>query len=54
MISQPGKETIAVDLLLNPSRTKGNQTIKFGQLIEYNTRNIMNKMRWGNYSQNLC
>ena len=27
MISQPGKETIAVDVLPNPSKTKGNQTI---------------------------
>ena len=27
-------------MLPNISRSKGNQTIKFGQLIEYNMRNI--------------
>ena len=27
-------------MLPNISRSKGNQTIKFGQLIEYNIRNI--------------
>ena len=31
------------------SRSKGNQTIKFGQLIEYNIRNIYLK----NYTQNV-
>ena len=35
MTSQLGKQTIA---LLNISRRKGNQTMKFGQLIEYNIR----------------
>ena len=40
MRSQPGKQTIAIHTLLNISRTKGNQTIKFGQLIKYNIRNI--------------
>ena len=40
MRSQPGKQTIAIQTLLNISRTKGNQTIKFGQLIKYNIRNI--------------
>ena len=27
-------------MLTNISRSKGNQTLKFGQLIEYNTRNF--------------
>ena len=40
MISQPGKEAIAMRILPNISRRKGNQTIKFGQVIEYNMRNI--------------
>ena len=40
MTSQPGKQTIAVYILPNISRSKGNQTVKFGQLIEYNMRNI--------------
>ena len=37
--SQP-EQTIASDILPNISRSKSNQAIKFGQLIEYNMRNI--------------
>ena len=40
MTSQPGKQTIGIHILLNISRSKGIQTMKFGQLIEYNMRNI--------------
>ena len=40
MTSEPRKETITLHILPNISRTKGNQTRKFGQLIEYNMRNI--------------
>ena len=40
MTSQPGKQTIAVHILPNISKSKGNQTMKFGKLIEYNMRNI--------------
>ena len=40
MTSQPGKQTIAIHILPNISRSKSNQEMKFGQLIEYNTRNI--------------
>ena len=40
MMSQPGKQTIAIHILANISQTKGNQTMKFGQLIEYNMRII--------------
>ena len=39
MMSKPGKQTIAIHTLPNISRIKGNQTIKFGQLIEYDMRN---------------
>ena len=39
-MSQHGWETIAVHILPNISRSKGNQAINFGQLIEYNVRNI--------------
>ena len=56
MMSQPGQQTqytyIVIDIALqykvlpNISRSKGNQTMKFGQLIEYNQRNI--------FLQNLC
>ena len=40
MTSQPGSQTTAVHMLLNISRSKGNQVMKFGQLIEYNMRSI--------------
>ena len=40
MTSQPGKQAITIHTLPNISKSKGNQTMKFGQLIEYNKRNI--------------
>ena len=40
MTSQPGEQIITSHMLPNISRSKGNQAIKFGQLIEYNKRNI--------------
>ena len=40
MTSQPGKQAITIHTLPNISKSKGNQTMKFGQLIEYNNRNI--------------
>ena len=56
MTSQPGQQTIAMHIFTNISRTKGNQIMKFGQLIEYNMRKkfflkIIHKMRWRCYSQ---
>ena len=41
MTSQPGLQAIAIYVLPNISQSKGNQTIKFGQLIEYNMRNTL-------------
>ena len=46
MTSQPGLQTIAIHILPNISQSKGNKTMKFGLLIEYNKRNI--------YLQKLC
>ena len=40
MTSQPGYQTIAMHILSNISRIKGNQVMKFDQLLEYNIRNI--------------
>ena len=40
MTSRPGQQTIVINILPNNSRSKGNQTMKLGQLIEFNTRNI--------------
>ena len=40
MKSQPGLQTIAIHILLNISQSKGNQKMKYSQLIEYNKSNI--------------
>ena len=40
MTSQPGLQTIATHILANISESKGKQTMKFGQLIQYNEINI--------------
>ena len=40
MTSQPGLQTIAIHILINTPRSKSNQIMKFGQLLEYNMRNI--------------
>ena len=41
MTSQPWKQTIEIRLILsNISKSKNNQKMKFGQLLEYNMRNI--------------
>ena len=40
MTPQPGLRAIAIHILPNISQSKGNQTMKFGQLIQYNKRNI--------------
>ena len=49
MTSQPGKQTIAIHMFPNISRSKGNQTMRFGQLIEFNVRKIFLK----NHAQNM-
>ena len=48
MASQPGLQTIAIHKLPNISQSKGNQTMKFGQFIEYKKINIFFK----NYAEN--
>ena len=39
MTSQPGSQAIAIHIFPNISQSKGNQTMKHGQLIEFNKRN---------------
>ena len=46
MTSQPGRQTIAIHILTNISRSKSNYTMKLGQLIEYN--------KWKIFLQKLC
>ena len=40
MTSQTGQQIIVIHILSNISRSKGNQKMQFGQLIEYDMRNI--------------
>ena len=40
MTSQPGQQTITIHIFPNISRSKGNQAVKFGQVIEDKKRNI--------------
>ena len=51
MASQPGLQTVVIHILPNISQNKDNQTMKFGQLTEYNktifSSKIMPKMRQG-------
>ena len=49
MKSQTGKQKTAIHILPNILRNKGNQTMKFGQLIEYNMRNIFLEKSYTKY-----
>ena len=40
MTPQTGKQIITIHILPNISKSKGKQTMKFGQSIEYNIKNI--------------
>ena len=40
MTSPPGLQAIAIHILPNISQRNGNQTLRLGQLIEYNKRTI--------------
>ena len=40
IVPQPGLQTVSIHVLPNVSQSQGNQTMKFGQLIEYNKKNI--------------
>ena len=48
MTSQSGKQTITMHILPNISQSKGNQSMKFGQLIEYKKRYFFLQKLCGN------
>ena len=50
MSSQPGQQTVAIHILPNISRNKDNLAMKFGQLIEYNMRNIFVENSYTKYA----
>ena len=41
MMSQPGLQTSIIFILCNISQSRHIQTMRFGQLTEYNKRNIV-------------
>ena len=48
--TQPDEQTVTIHILPNISRSKDNQTMKFGQLIECNNRNTFLQKscrKWG-------
>ena len=47
MTSQPGLQTIIIHILPNISQSEGKQKIKFGQIIEYNKKNIFPQKLYG-------
>ena len=44
MTSPPGLKTIEIHILPNISQNKDNQTMKFGQLIEYKKKIFLKKI----------
>ena len=53
MASQPEKQTKAMQILPNIARSKGIQTMKFGQLIVYKVRNVFVEILTKNVVQKL-
>ena len=53
MTSKPGQQTVAIHILPNISQSKFIQTMKFGQVIEYNKRTISFKNRAENEARRL-
>ena len=50
MTTQAGQQLITIKILQNISRSKGNQTIKFGQLLKYNIIfKIYEKYSWTSF-----
>ena len=50
MTSHPTSQTIATHMLPNISGSENNQTMKFGQLLEYNMRNIFLEKSYTKYN----
>ena len=47
--SESVKQTNTMHILTNISKSQDNQTMKFGQLIEYNVGNIFLKISYAKY-----
>ena len=46
MTSHTGPQIITIHILPNISKIKGNHTMKFGQIIEYNMRNVFHTQNY--------
>ena len=53
MTSQLGLQTITIHIFPNISLSKGNQTMKFGQLIEYKKTNIFLQKLWRKWGKEI-
>ena len=51
MTSQSEQQKMTIHTFSNISRGKGNQTMKFGQLIEYNMTNIFLEKSYTKFSE---
>ena len=51
MTSQSEQQKMTIHTFSNISRGKGNQTVKFGQLIEYNMANIFLEKSYTKFSE---
>ena len=51
MTSQSGQQIITIHIFPNISRSKGNQSMKVGHLIEYNMRNIFLEKSYAKYGE---
>ena len=49
-MSQPGKQRFAIHILYNISKSKDNQAMKSGQLLEYNMRKIFHEKSYAKSS----
>ena len=53
MTLQTDSQTIVIHILPNISRNEGNQTMKFGHLIEYNMKSIILEKSYTKYGRKL-
>ena len=54
MTSQTGQQTSTIHILPDISRSKGNKTIKYGQLTEQNMRDIFLEKSYAKCGGDIC
>ena len=53
MTSQPGLQTIAINILTNTTKSNDNQAMIFSQLMEYNMRNMFIEKSYTMYAMEI-